>query len=277
MRYTSHDFAVRTSYRRLWDGRKQAFERTSKPDEQARFAAEVFYHENERDRMLNFQRIAQLHIAKSERDSARSSYEQALEIARYFLQYYPESELSAADMAMNLYSLADLALEEAQFEPAAEHYAEGLKLVLAAAEKQPTPRLATLAIAGHLGVARASARLFRLREAIQHCASAVKDLRESAQRDPGDLSLQWHFLSANDEAADLFGLVHMRDGIQGAIQCYDNSLNTCLTMLGTGSRMQPAQVRNPPHRHDLFDYSDFRGSPRTWGRLTLASEPRSTN
>jgi tetratricopeptide (TPR) repeat protein len=230
-------------------GRKRDFERTPKSDEQARYAAELFYHENERDRMLNFQRIAQLHIAKNERDSARTSYEQALEIARYFLQVYPESELAAADMAMNLYSLADLALEGARFEPAAEHYAEGLKLVLAAAEKQPTPRLEALAIAGHLGVARANARLFRLPEAIQHYASAVKGLRESAQQDPGDLSLQWRFLRANDEAADLFGLIHMRNGIEGAMQCYDNGLNTCLTMLGTG-------VRTPPlfqHLHRCYE------------------------
>lgn len=219
-------------------GRKRALERMPKSDERGRYAAELFYHENERDRMLNFQRIAQLHIAKNERELARTSYELALEIARYFLQRYPESELAAADMAMNLYSLADLALEEAQFGHAAEHYAEGLKLVLAAAEKQPTPRLATLAIAGHLGVARANVHLFRLNEAIQHYALAVKDLRESAQRDPGDLSLQWRFLRANDEAADLFGLVHMRDGIEGAMQCYDNSLNTCLTMVGTGVRTQ---------------------------------------
>jgi tetratricopeptide (TPR) repeat protein len=219
-------------------GRKRAFEHTPKSDKQARYAKELFYHENERDRMLNFQRIAQVHIAKNERESARTSYEQALEIARYFLQRYPASELAAADMAMNLYSLGDLALEKAQFEPAAEQYAEGLKLVLAAAEKEPTPRLATLGITGHLGVARAYVRLFRLKEAIQHYALAVKDLREGAQRDPGDLSLQWRFLHANDEAADLFGLIHMRDGIEGAMQCYDNSLNTCLTMVGTGVRTQ---------------------------------------
>lgn len=216
--------------------RKEVFERTPESDQQSRYMTELLFHQNERDRMLNFQRIGRLHITKNEPEEARASYEHALEIAQYFLKRYPKSELAATDMAMNLYSLGDLDLKAAAFEPAAEHYAVGLKHVVAAAERQPSPMLLELTIAGNLGFARANARVLRLRPAVEHYARAVKDLRESAQREPGDTALQWRFLRTNDEVADFLGVVHLPNCIESAMQCYDNSLETCTRMLGTGFR-----------------------------------------
>jgi hypothetical protein len=96
--------------------------------------------------------------------------------------------------------------------------------------------LLELTIAGNLGFARANARVLRLRPAVEHYARAVKDLRESAQREPGDTVLQWRFLRTNDEVADFLGVVHLPNCIESAMQCYDNSLETCTRMLGTGFR-----------------------------------------
>jgi hypothetical protein len=220
--------------------RKAAFERSRDADPQTRYGLELLYHQNERDRMLNFQRIAQLHIAKEERDAARNSYECALKIAEYFLHRYPESELAATDMAMNLYSLGDLALRAREFEAAVQQYGAGLTLVEAAAKKQSSPLLLKLTIAGHEGLARANIKMFRLQPALQHYGGAVAALRESSQRDPGNLDLQWHFLRTNDEAADaLGGLAHLAGCIDAAMQCYDNSLETCTALLGMGYQTAP--------------------------------------
>lgn len=218
--------------------RKRAFERSGNADPQARYVQELLYHQNERDRMLNFQRIARLHIAKKEPEAARASFEQALEISQYFLKRYPESELSATDMAMNLYSLADLSLEKGEFETAAEQYDAGLTHILAAANRKSSPLLLELTIAGNLGLARANARLFRLRPALERYGAAVQALRDWTQREPGDADLQWRFLHANDEAADILGLVHLPHCVDAAMQCYDNSLEACATMLGTGHRSE---------------------------------------
>jgi tetratricopeptide (TPR) repeat protein len=219
--------------------RKAAFERSRDGDPQIRYAQELLYHQNERDRMLNFQRIAQLHIAKQERDAARRSYERALEIAEYFLKRYPESELAATDIAMNLYSLGDLALRACEFEAAVQQYGTGLTHVEAAAKKKSSPLLLELMIAGHEGVARANIKLFRLQPALLHYGHALAALRESAPRDPGNLDWQWHFLQTNEEAADVLGLAHLSGCIDAAMQCYDNSLEACTALMGMGYQTAP--------------------------------------
>jgi tetratricopeptide (TPR) repeat protein len=217
-------------------GRKVIYERSGNEDPQARYVLELLYHENERDRMLTFQRIARLQIAKNEPEAARTSYERALEISQFFLKGYPESELATTDMAVNLYSLGDLSLDRDEFETAVEQYGAGLTGVLKVADRESSPLLLELTIAGYLGLARANTGRFHLQPAIQQYGAAVKALREAARRDPGDLDLQWRFLRANDEVADMIGLVHMPQGIDAAMQCYDNSLETCTTLLGTGYR-----------------------------------------
>jgi hypothetical protein len=134
-------------------------------------------------------------------------------------------------MASNCYLLGDLLLDHGDPEGALQYFDSGLAQVTREFPGPVNAVLVTLRINGNLGTARAQARLFMLRPALEHYASGVKLAREWAQKDPGDPDRQWRFLRANDEAADFLGLVHAPEP---ALTCYENGLETCVAMLNAG-------------------------------------------
>ena len=164
-------------------------------------------------------------------EKAKVAFEKAVRIAQFFIDTYPESELAATDMAACCYFLGDLLFDQVDPKRSLQQYEAGLKQVSREFGEGPNPHLVELRVHGWCRVARAHARLYILGPALDHYGKGVKLAREWARKDPGDVDRQWMFLLANDEAADFLGLLHAP---QPALGCYENSLETCVSMVEAG-------------------------------------------
>jgi tetratricopeptide (TPR) repeat protein len=213
------------------EGRKRALERSTGESAETLGAETILYHQTERDRMLNFQLLGNVHRARNDPEKATAAFERARQIAGFFLDTYPESMLAATDIASCRYLLGVVAFDRGDIEGALAHFDAGLKQVLRQFKGAPTRQLENLTIDGERLVGRAQARLWNLKPALDHYARSVKLAREWARSDPGDSERQWKFLGINDEAADFLGLVHAP---KPALICYNNGLETCIAMLNAG-------------------------------------------
>ena len=81
------------------EGHKRTLEKLATASDQDRSVAIILYHQNKRDRMLNFQRLGRVREARKDPEKAAAAYERALQIAQFFLETYPRSELAATDIA----------------------------------------------------------------------------------------------------------------------------------------------------------------------------------
>jgi tetratricopeptide (TPR) repeat protein len=217
------------------DARKRALEHSTGESAETLAAKTLLYHQNERDRMLNFQLLGNVHRARHDLQKAGAAFEQARQIAGFFLDTYPQSPLAATDMASCRYLLGMVAFDRGDIEGALAHFDDGLKQVLRPFKEAPTRQLKILTIEGQRLVGRSQARLWHLKPALEHYAQSVSLARDWARSDPGDAERQWKFLDINDEAADFLGLVH---AAKSALICYNTALETCVAMLNAGHDTQ---------------------------------------
>jgi len=206
-------------------------------DDPKRKAAEIFYHEVQRDRMLNCERVALLLREGGDLARALKSMGTALPIGRYFVDRFPRSPLAVRDAARGFRIVGTLLFDEGNFDGAHTYFTDGARLAETFLANTSDDRIADLAISCRLDAARALRRLRAPKAALDYVARAFGFLRESAENSPEDADRQVWFLEANDEIADALALGNAFDA---SFQCYVNALKTCQRMLALGQRRSAA-------------------------------------
>ncbi len=211
--------------------RRALLEQKRDMSEQERAVQQIFFHQNERDRMLNFWNLADLSELRGGFEQAVDDNNRALEIAGWFLGIYPNSPLAKADMAMAHYKLATLFFKQQKFTEALSHYDGSLPFINELAAQEPAnPRYGNLLTQTHLGMARTMTRLTKLGEAQQHYARAYEACSRLVQEDPGDEHQQLTLMGLMDELA---GFSVMVNDAESATQCYGENLQRCVMLLNT--------------------------------------------
>jgi tetratricopeptide (TPR) repeat protein len=218
--------------------RRALLERAGDMSEQDRAVQQLFFHQNERDRMLNFWNLADLSERKGEFGQAVEDGNRALEIAEWFLGIYPNSPLAKSDMAMAHYKLATLFFKQQKFTEAMDHYDGSLQFVTALAAQFPVnTQYGNLLTQTHLGMARTMTRLTKLREAQQHYTGAYEACSRMVQEDPGAEYQQLALMKVMNEIADFSVMVN---DVESAIGCYAENLQRCtmlINMTGGSARL----------------------------------------
>jgi tetratricopeptide (TPR) repeat protein len=221
---------VSRMFKDKWEELKQSEQ--GKPDGKNLVrAAEIHYDLNERDRMLDAQRLAVLLRQQGELDRAMTAAEQAIAIGRYFVGKHPGSELADKDMVFNYITSGDVAFEKGNFNQAEQYFTTAVEVAETAIKRQANDEIQDLAIRARMKVAATLLEAHEVRAAVEYVALAFQFLRESAEANPEDVPRQIWFLQANDRIANL---IAVGGNLEAVDQCYQNTFRTCERMLRLG-------------------------------------------
>jgi len=211
--------------------RRALLEQASDMSEKDRAIHTIFFHQNERDRMLNFWNLADLNESRGELEKAMDDDKRALEIADWFLDLYPESPLAKIDKGISHYKLATLLFEPQRFTEALAHYEGSLQFATELTTQDPSNhRYVDLLVQSHIGMGRTLIRLTDLTQAQQHYSRALEVCSRMVQEDPGDEHQQWALMRLVDETAGFYIMVN---DVESATQCYAENLQRCIMLINT--------------------------------------------
>jgi tetratricopeptide (TPR) repeat protein len=186
-------------------GRRAALEQHPAKSEQERQAREIFFMQNERDRMLNFWHVGDLYRERGEPEKAQAEYERGMEIGRWFLNKYPNSPLARGDMAINHYLLGSVALDRGDPAGARADYEAAVEFSTWLTEREPENRRHRVLVAQeYIGLGRAFTSLGEHETASRHYQGALEVCSRLAQEDPGDLPQQRTLLALYEELAGFY-------------------------------------------------------------------------